>query len=151
MILAISVHVAWLCCFWACREPVHHGGRVCSVELHTSWKSGSRKKNRKGKRTRYTLQSCAPVTYFLYVCPLLLTFHHLPIMPSDYEFINGLSHSWSQSHQYPINFQMPTSWNQAPNTWTYRVHCISNQNVVNDVTGIHVHTAILLPPLLIHH
>jgi hypothetical protein len=39
MVLEVSFHVSWLCCFWGCGEAVHHGGE-CVVEQSYSLNGG---------------------------------------------------------------------------------------------------------------
>jgi hypothetical protein len=51
-----------------------------------------KEKDRTKLRTRYMPRDIIPVTYFLQLGPAFETFHHLSIVPPNYESISGLTY-----------------------------------------------------------
>jgi hypothetical protein len=68
-----------------------------------------RERDGKGPGTRYTLQRHHPVTSFLQPGPTSL-FLPLPIMPPNYDSINGLIHSLGQNHFSMIGLRSAFEW-----------------------------------------
>jgi hypothetical protein len=72
-------------------------GENRKTEKFTSWQPGSRKKEINGEaRTRYRPQGCTSCDLLPNSAPPP-TFHHLPIIPRNYESITGLIHSLCQT------------------------------------------------------
>lgn len=66
----------------------YQGGGSMWQRLLISWQPGSKKIERNELGTMHALVGMSQVTRFFQPSPTLCSFHHLPIMPSNYEWIN---------------------------------------------------------------
>jgi hypothetical protein len=99
----------WLCSIAVgCGEAEHHGEEGVREQNCLSYDSPEAEREQEGQGIRQSFSGHTPVTYFLQLGPSP-NFHHLPLMPSLYESINGLIHDEVRAPMVQSLSRFPTS------------------------------------------
>jgi hypothetical protein len=99
------------------------GEQVVEQMAEREWQRG------RGRGQDTAFKVIPGVTYFLHRGPTSWHFYHFPIMPSNYNSINGLIHWLGQSPQDLITSQKVISCessSQNVSLWTFHIQAINN-------------------------